>query len=79
MKKEILSFNEWFNKPKQFDLRIPLSDILPQINLWASSDMVVQTISLIVPASITPLTFPELEDRGGVSTGVEIWTSPALS
>ena len=55
------------------------SDILPALKYGASIDMVVQTVSHVVPASMTPLTFPELEDRGGVSTGVEIPVSPTVS
>ena len=59
---------------------IVMGDILPRINLWASSDnkMVVQ-LSHIVPASTTSLATDCSVVEAIVSTGVEISASPAVS
>lgn len=58
-----------------------MRDILPRLKSWASSDETdaTQDSSHIVPDSSTALTFAESENRGAVSTGVEIPDSPTVS
>ena len=47
--------------------------------MWLPNDIVVQTVSFIVPASTIKLAFGETKGSGSISTGVEISVSPTVS
>ena len=64
-------------------LKKQICDILPNLKLrfkdGASSDLLIQTLSHLVPASTTELATEDFCCRGSISTGVEIPVSPTVS